>query len=694
MYVGNFGFIEPIVNGDIRRSEARPPVPRELPSLSSLQAPNDPLQHPMWCLDLYVASGYHGTTWRTAPIDQVLQFLNNTRKELFQHVLCDAYALAGMLGRSETTTSLHPSLLQAYVVPHMDSKVRLCAFTSQLHVTIIGTRVYLSDDIRRRVRSFHGCDQRSKEHSDAGQPTTNFLRGRTIAAVARSCVETFASTKWPQERSKSGATTWRKKDFHHAPIEQLVAHVARSQELDEKGEWDVVCDVLVVSALSLAEARMETRVVETDEDFLLINPTFPCVVQSVVGGVQGRRNPVCNPHGLGRNRGGYFAGTSNTRIAVSKYLVLAKLTNRTLVLPPSQIADHYYDSRDGRSMTNYMWSYDSELLALFVRTISWTSFVQHMLLFSGDGGDGDGGDGDGGDGDGGGSLIPRAMLGSMGTIDASLSRFPWYVDQKLFQTKQYELFLDYYETPYYSYSGFQRPLDVSKWIGGRASLSSPKVLSFNGAGGSFFSRTYFLSPDDTASMLWMLQKYFVELPQVAKTVNRVIHHMLQPKKQQKSSFKALQIRLGDFSDAVQSYYWYQKIQSEIQPDKLIRTMKQHGFEEEDVIYMSTTPNAKLIKELQKNFINLRSLKDLGTLMGADCNVDTNIRGPLCASMEQQLCVRASSFIGSGYSTFGNNIVSYRAMRKESGPTFSIALWTGQAELPFVGLMYKKLSLLK
>ena len=592
-----------------------------------------------------------------------------------------------MLGRSETPMSLH-SPLQAYVVPHMDSKLRLCAFTSQLHVTIIGTRVYFSDDVRRRVRSFYGCDQRSKEHSDAGrsasnlrskehpdtgQSTANFLRGRKMGPVAGSCVETFLSTKWPQERR-----TWRKKDFHHAPIEQLIAHVARSQELDEKREWDVVCDVLVVSALSLAEARTETRVVGTDEDFLLINPLFPCVVQSVVGG---RRNPVCNPDGLGRKRGGYYAGTSNMRIAVSKYLVLAKLTNRTLVLPPSQIADHYYD---GRSLTNYMWSYDSERLALFVRTISWTSFVQHMLLFSGDGGDGSDG----------GSLIPRAMLGSMGTIDADSSRFPWYMDQKLFQTKQYELFLNYYETPHYSYSGFQRPLDVSKWIGGRALLSSPKVLSFNGAGGSFFSRTYFLSPDDTASMLWMLQKYFVELPQVTTTVTKIIHHVLQHKKQQKS-FKALQIRLGDISYALQSNYWYQTIRSEIQPEKLIRTMKQHGFEEEDVIYMSTTPNAKLIKELQKKFINLLSLKDLGTLMGADCNnVDTNIRGPLCASMEQQLCVHASSFIGSGYSTFGNNIVSYRAMRKESGPTFALALWTGQAELPFVGLMYKKLSLLK
>ena len=312
MYTGNNGFIEAILDGEEKlfiHANDKSDDPQD----------SDDLSHELFCFDLFIASGFPGSSWRDTIPTHVFEFLNNTStRSLFAGIDCDAFALSGILGRefavvgssTSTTTST-----DAYKVPHIDTKENICGWTNSSSVLqVIGTGFTFSTDVRVRVRNFMGCD-------DNGNDNSNDNSNDDPIYSPSQCIYIFTHHLYPQHLP----VPWS--DFHHAPLSQLIAHVARSISDDvSNSNWSsyAICDVYVVSAITLSNARTDTTII-TDQDFLLFNPVCGCDQSN-------SHDRSCGKGGVNRGIDGYLPGSSNMNSFIRQYLVIAKLTNRVSLI--------------------------------------------------------------------------------------------------------------------------------------------------------------------------------------------------------------------------------------------------------------------------------------------------------------------------------------------------------------------------
>ena len=650
MYSGNNGFIEPILDGEEK-------LYMEKKTKNSGNSGNSVVPDEQWCLDLYTSYGFIATSWRDTIISEVFQFLTkNIDAEQAMNrdgVLCDAFALAGILGREYETDdgAGQQTIEDPYLVPHMDQPKNICSWTKTSSFRILGASVLLSKDVQRRVRRYANCDQDiyNDLHRDNYESEPGEHDHKHHVSL---CMSIFTNKLYPNPQQQHQVS-----DFHHLPMEQIVAHLSRSTASDIT-DWMPRCDAYVVSAIILSNARTDTTVI-TDQDFLVFNPMSSCAGWWKPG--------LCSSESLGRGVPGYLPGTTNVNIFIKNYLVLAQLTNRTLVLPPSQFQDHYY-LLFGR--TRYFWTYDSEKFSNLVSTISWTGFVAHMMHLKAQYD----------------SenrirvLVPPHLVGP-GIIQTSLY-WPKYVNGALLLSKQFQLKQEHMHVLGYPHNGF----DLSPYQGGCSRVGVPKVLCFNGYD-PFWTKSILLNPDDTDAMGQQLLRYFDVVPQVPATVSRAVSFLLKlPQDQNQDQdhlgggmFKAIQIRLDDLEGANPNA---------TQISHVLATMRQHNFVKTDIIYAAlVTSNRTYIAMLKEAYPLMYTLEDMKDVLGADCTV--NMRGQMCVILEQHICARATMFIGSGFSSFGNHIATLREVDQRLSFWFDGDINVGQAPDLFLRLQYSR-----
>ena len=133
-----------------------------------------PQEEAKFCLSLMATDSETGwTSWRQVPIEDALFCIDSGDNE-WRDADCDAYALSGMLGRTEwgrefedNVESIEEGQLHRELVPSLDSHGRVCSWLlkkmsqHQLNAPydnhVLGFRVYVHTSFRESASMLFGC---------------------------------------------------------------------------------------------------------------------------------------------------------------------------------------------------------------------------------------------------------------------------------------------------------------------------------------------------------------------------------------------------------------------------------------------------------------------------------------------------------------------------------------------------------
>jgi hypothetical protein len=224
-------------------------------------------------------------SWRTVPIGTALAFIDSGDAD-WEGAACDAFALAGMLGRTEWGRELEDESSlsseeeeemeegkvavavqhageSAMMIPALDRPRRLCSWllktmagSGNFDNHILGFRVYVHADFRATVSSLFGCENKR-----------DVAHRRIDATVEGQCLIEWRAI-WRPSQDDDGDLAkddiLLDQSFHDIPLEHLTMHASAplrrlaALDPDTFERWNTLgCDAFVASALTLAESRRE-----------------------------------------------------------------------------------------------------------------------------------------------------------------------------------------------------------------------------------------------------------------------------------------------------------------------------------------------------------------------------------------------------------------------------------------------------
>ena len=658
-------------------------------------------------------------SWRQVKIDDALSFIDSGDFD-WNGVQCDAFALAGMLGRTDWGRELEErddmtgediEKVTSSVIPSLDLATRVCSWLLKKmgpHVPetfdnrVLGFRVYVHSDFRKSVMNLFQC---------GSEPS---ICQECIRSEKKCLAEWKIIWKHVPESDDTNDDNYNfAYRFQDLPLEDLTMHVSAPLDRltglhpDRFRNWNRFgCNAFVVSALTLAGSRKDDIPCEgTDMDkcvdnkfgMQLVDISFPCetsTTQTLERAEDAVKQKLCDPHSYmdatpvypvkppalknltGKHiekgsytlKGGFIPGSTNIALFFETQLVMARLTKRLLVLPPrGGLIDHLYASGPVDYLIGVWTKRRIERFLNEKQDVwTWQKFVSFMLkrLAS--------------------SQTHASKIKPIEQSTISVPLLPYE------STRSISL-LRWMGRQFYCKS------DLSNLRAGRTRVKWPldNVEDFNEkflhviGGGRYWMETFHLTTETKFHIEASLSLFRTPTPVVASLVETAISAILLTKPVNSSnvrykSFKSVQLRLGDIK-AVTG----EKIGDTI---AIISELKRYGYTAEDRIYLATDD------DVAAPFLDQRILDDAFPLLVRRQNIDilgqecqdpltyedastsdiestvspwslqnnNRLEGPRCAALEQALCSRADVFVGCRWSSFGPRIALLRAAEgKES-----------------------------